>query len=56
MFFTPAQICIIGLILVAALVSVLQIKQQPKKAWPWIVVYWILLTIKNIFDLAAGLL
>jgi len=55
MFFTPSQISVIGLIIIAAVVSVLQIKQKPKKAWPWIVGYWILLTIKNIFDLAATL-
>jgi len=56
MFFTPAQICIIGLIIVAAVVSVFQIKQQPKKAWPWIIGYWVLLTIKNIVDLLMAVL
>lgn len=55
MFLTPSQICVIGLIIVAAVVSVFQIKQKPKKAWPWIVGYWILLTIKNICDLVAML-
>lgn len=55
MFFTPSQICIIGLIIVAAVVSVFQFQQKPKQAWPWIISYWILLTIKNIFDLVAVL-
>lgn len=55
MFFTPSQICVIGLIIVAAVVSIFQIKQKPKHAWPWIIGYWILLTIKNIFDLVAML-
>lgn len=53
--FTPSQICVFGLIIVAAVVSVFQIKQQPKKAWPWIVGYWLLLTVKNIFDFVAVL-
>ena len=53
--FTPSQICVFGLIIIAAVVSVFQIKQQPKKAWPWIVGYWLLLTVKNIFDFVAVL-
>ena len=55
MFFTASQWCVIGLIIVAAVVSVFQIKKMPKHAWPWIIGYWILLTIKNIFDLVATL-
>ena len=53
--FTPSQICVFGLIIVVAVVSVFQIKQQPKKAWPWIIGYWLLLTVKNIFDFVAVL-
>lgn len=41
-------ICI--LMVIAAIVSFYQIKQEPKKAWPWIVVYWSTLTIKNLVD------
>lgn len=55
MFFTASQICIIGLIIIAAVVSIFQIKRQPKKAWLWIIGYWILLTVKNIYDLMAVL-
>ena len=53
MFFTSSQICVIILIIIAAVVSVLQIKQKPKIAWPWIIAYWVMLTIKNICDLVA---
>lgn len=45
-----SKILVLGLIIIAAIVSIFQIKQEPKKAWPWIVVYWITLTIKNIID------
>ena len=55
MFFTPSQICVLVLIIIAAVVSVFQIKKMPKHAWPWIVGYWVVLTIKNIFDLVAML-
>jgi len=55
MFFTPSQIGIIMLIFIAAVVSVLQFQQKPKKAWPWIVGYWVVLTLKNICDLVAVL-
>lgn len=46
--FTFSQAAIIGLILIAGTVSYLQIKK--KNAWYWIIAYWVLLTIKNIFD------
>ena len=55
MFFTPSQICVLVLIIIAAVVSVFQIKKMPKHAWPWIIGYWVVLTIKNIFDLVAML-
>ena len=55
MFFTPSQICVLVLIVIAAVVSVFQIKKMPKHAWPWIIGYWVVLTIKNIFDLVAML-
>lgn len=45
-----SKILVLGLIIIAAIVSIFQIKQEPKKAWPWIVIYWITLTIKNIID------
>lgn len=50
---TPSQICILGLIVIATMVSVFQIGKKPASAWPWIVAYWVLLTIKNIFDYMA---
>ena len=53
MFLTPSQICILGLIFIATMVSIFQIGQKPKQAWPWIVGYWVLLTIKNVFDYLA---
>lgn len=46
--FTPSQICVLGLIGIAAVVSVKQLKKT--NAWVWIVAYWILLTIKNLCD------
>lgn len=55
MFFTPSQIGIIVLAIIAAIVSIYQIKQRPKKAWPWIIAYWVVLTIKNLLDLVATL-
>lgn len=41
-------VCI--LMVIAAIVSFYQIKQEPKKAWPWIIAYWLILTIKNLVD------
>ena len=49
------QIMILLLIVFAAIVSVFQIKQEPKKAWPFIVIYWVTLTIKNLINF-VGLL
>lgn len=45
---TSSQICVFGLIIIAAVVSIKQI--QKVNAWAWIVAYWILLTFKNIYD------
>lgn len=47
--FTFSQAAIIGLIFIAGTVSYLQVKK--KNAWYWIIAYWVLLTIKNLFDL-----
>ena len=49
------KIIVLLLMVIAGIVSFFQIKQEPKKAWPWIVVYWLTLTIKNLIEF-AGLL
>lgn len=49
------KIMVLLLMVIAGIVSFFQIKQEPKKAWPWIVVYWLTLTIKNLIEF-AGLL
>jgi len=43
-----SQICVIGLIIVAAVVSVKQIRKH--NPWYWVIAYWVLLTIKNMCD------
>ena len=47
-----SQICVILLILIAALVTVLQLCHG--NAWPVIVAYWATLTLKNWFDYKDG--
>lgn len=49
------KIFVVILMIIAGIVSYLQIKQEPKKAWPWICIYWCTLTIKNLIEL-LGLL
>lgn len=49
------KIMVLLLMVIVGIVSFLQIKQKPKKAWLWIVAYWLTLTIKNVIEF-AGLL
>ena len=49
------KILVLLLMIIAGIVSILQIKQEPKKAWPWIVIYWLTLTVKNLIEF-VGLL
>ena len=49
---TRSQWCVLLLILIAALVTVLQLVHA--SAWPVIVAYWAVLTIKNAFDWIDG--
>lgn len=49
--FTPSQICVYGLTFIAGYTAYRQyIKKNP---WPWVVAYWVLLTIKNLCDWVA---
>ena len=45
-----STIFIFILMIIAGIVSFYQIKHNPKKAWPWIVIYWLVLMIKNLVD------
>lgn len=48
---TLSQICVFLLICIAAIVAVrIYIYGQ---AWNWIIGYWVVLTIKNVFDFIA---
>ena len=49
---TRSQCCVFLLILLAALVTVLQLVKA--NAWPVIVAYWAVLTVKNVFDYRDG--
>lgn len=49
---TISQMCVLGLMAIAAIVTVLQAKK--KSAWAWIVAYWALLTVKNAVDWWRG--
>lgn len=49
-----SQICVLLLMIVAACVSVFQwaVADRAKSTmWGWIVAYWFILTLKNLFDL-----
>lgn len=51
---SPSAICVLLLMLIAAVVSVMQYMNGRKNMslmWGWIVAYWVVLTIKNFFDL-----
>lgn len=48
---TLSQICVFLLILIAAIVATCIYIYG--KAWGWIIVYWVILTIKNLFDFFA---
>lgn len=53
---TPSQICVLLLIAVAFWVSVRQYRHGDRKAgltWALIVLYWVILTVKNICDFVA---
>jgi len=43
-----SQIFVFGLMAIAGIVAWKQVKKS--NPWPWICAYWILLTIKNLFD------
>lgn len=49
------KILVLLLMVIAGVVSIFQIKQEPKKAWPLIVMYWLTLTVKNLIEF-VGLL
>lgn len=51
-----SKIIVLLLMVIAGIVSFFQIKQNPKKAWPWIVIYWLTLTVKNLIDFVGLLL
>ena len=48
-----SQFCILGLIMIAAVVAVGLMKRH--NMWKWIIAYWVLLTVKNIIDFVGGI-
>lgn len=47
-----SQVCILGLIVIAAVVAFGLMKRR--NMWKWIIAYWLLLTVKNIIDFVGG--
>lgn len=53
MNFLLSQSCILGLMLIAAVVAFGLMKRR--NMWKWIIAYWVLLTAKNIIDFVGGI-
>ena len=47
-------VCI--LMVIAGIIAFFQFKKEPKKAWPWIVTYWFILTVKNLIEFVMVIL